>query len=110
MIGEYLFRLFQSKEFNVHFEVSANGVTRYGLPLDAITDVVVPLPPIAEQKEIAKHILFESKRIDETIYKIEKEIELMNEYRTSLISEVVTGKIDVRNISASRNKVAANGI
>lgn len=95
LIGEYLFRLFQSKEFNVHFEISANGVTRYGLPLDAITDVFIPLPPVAEQKEIAKHIFIESKRIDETVSKIEREIELMQEYRMALISEVVTGKIKI---------------
>jgi type I restriction enzyme, S subunit len=95
LIGEFLFRLFQSKDFNTHFEVSAHGVTRYGLPLDSITDVFIPLPPVAEQKEIAKHIFIESKRIDETVSKIEKEIELMNEYKTALISEVVTGKVKV---------------
>ncbi|MCZ7392239.1 MAG: hypothetical protein ABOK23_03715 [Candidatus Methanoperedens sp.] len=38
----------------------------------------------------------ENTRIDHTITKIEKEIALLLEYRTALISEVVTGKIDVR--------------
>ena len=95
MFGEYLFRLFQSKDFNSHFEVSANGVTRFGLPLDSITDVIVPLPLKAEQKQIVNHIENETQKIDSTITKIEKEIVLMQEYRSALISEVVTGKVKV---------------
>ena len=46
-----------------------------------------------EQHQIVQHIEAETKRIDSTISKIEKEIELLAEYRTALISEVVTGKI-----------------
>lgn len=95
LLGEYLFRLFQSKQFNSHFEVSANGVTRFGLPLDSITDVKVCFPSLEEQKVIIQHIETETRRIDTTISKIEKEIELLQEYRTALISEVVTGKIKV---------------
>lgn len=95
LLGEFLFRLFQSKKFNSHFEVSANGVTRFGLPLDSITDVEVSFPSIDEQINIVQHIETETKRIDGTISKIEKEIELLVEYRTALISEVVTGKIKV---------------
>ena len=52
---------------------------------------------VNEQKQIVKHIESETKRIDSTISKIEREIELLQEYCTALISEVVTGKIDVRN-------------
>jgi restriction endonuclease S subunit len=48
-----------------------------------------------EQNQIVQHIETETKRIDETISKIEKEIELLQEYRTALISEVVTGKVKV---------------
>ncbi len=91
----FLFRLFQSKEFNSHFETSANGVTRYGLPLDSITDVEIYFPSVKEQIKIATNIQIQSQRIATTISKIEKEIELMQEYRTALISEVVTGKMKI---------------
>jgi len=50
-----------------------------------------------EQLQVVQHIETETKRIDGSISKIEKEIDLLAEYRTALISEVVTGKIDVRN-------------
>jgi type I restriction enzyme S subunit len=95
LIGEYLFRLFQSKDFNIHFESSANGVTRYGLPLNSITDVYIPIPPQKEQFEICKYINNECQKIDLTILKIEKEIVLLQEYKNVLISESVTGKIKV---------------
>jgi type I restriction enzyme S subunit len=61
-----------------------------------VRDKVVSLPlEIKEQLQIVQYIETETKRIDSTISKIEKEIELLQEYRTALISEVVTGKIKV---------------
>ncbi|MBU1095525.1 MAG: restriction endonuclease subunit S [Bacteroidetes bacterium] len=61
-----------------------------------VRDKVIALPlEITEQLQIVQHIVTETKRIDGTITKIEKEIELLAEYRTALISEVVTGKIKV---------------
>jgi len=56
---------------------------------------IIALPPALEQHQIIQHIETETKRIDSTITNIEKEIELLAEYRTALISEVVTGKIKV---------------
>lgn len=56
-----------------------------------------PFPPLAEQQAIVAEIEEQSQRIDAAISQIEREIELINEYRTALISEVVTGKIDVRD-------------
>ena len=53
------------------------------------------LPPIEEQKQIVEFIETATEKIDATIAKIEKEIGFMREYRTALISEVVTGKIKV---------------
>jgi len=53
-------------------------------------------PPFDEQNQIVKHIRNKTTRIDTIISKSEKEIEFLQEYRTALISEVVTGKIDVR--------------
>jgi type I restriction enzyme S subunit len=55
----------------------------------------LPLPDIKEQENIIFKTEEETKRIDNTISKVEKEIELLQEYRTALISEVVTGKIKV---------------
>jgi type I restriction enzyme S subunit len=72
-----------------------NGANREGLNFQEIKSFDLPLPKIEEQIKIIQNIAIETKRIDATIFKIENEIELMQEYRTALISEVVTGKIKV---------------
>ena len=56
-----------------------------------------PVPPYGEQSEIRKEIDKKSEIIDDSICKLQKHVDLIQEYRTTLISEVVTGKIDVRN-------------
>lgn len=60
--------------------------------------VDLPLIPASEQEEIADYIEQETAKIDRAIPVLEKEIELFKEYRTRLISDVVTGQMDVRNV------------
>ena len=60
--------------------------------------VDLPLIPVSEQEEIAEYIEVETKKIDGAIPSIQKEINLLREYRTRLISDVVTGQMDVREI------------
>lgn len=55
----------------------------------------IPLPPYNEQNEIVKYIDSKTKEIDELVKLEQKKIDLLKEYRQSLISEVVTGKIKV---------------
>ncbi len=95
LLGEFLFRVLQSKTYNKHFEVRANGVTRVGLSISAFTDFMVPLPSINEQENIIFKIRTEYNRIDNAINRIEKEIEKVKELKQSLIAEVVTGRIKV---------------
>ena len=60
--------------------------------------VDLPLIPMDEQIEIAEYITAEVAKIDNALPTFQKEIELFREYRTRLISDVVTGKIDVRDV------------
>ena len=55
------------------------------------------LPPLQEQQQIVDHLDKETTKIDSIIEKETQRIELLKEYRQSLISEVVTGKVDVRD-------------
>jgi len=59
-------------------------------------NIELPQPQKDEQHEIMKFIKEVSKKINESISQAEKEILLIKEYQQSLISEAVTGKIDVR--------------
>ncbi len=62
---------------------------------NAIGDISIPVPPLKHQTAIVNYIETETARINAKITKTKKTIELQKEYRTALISEVVTGKIKV---------------
>ncbi len=87
------FRL--SREFLRSFASTATmPIIKTGL----VANVPVALPPIKEQAEISDFIESEASRIEILITRHQREIELMQEYRTRLISDVVTGKLDVRGV------------
>ena len=57
----------------------------------------LPVPSKQEQKKIANHIKKATIAIDAAIARARRQVELMQEYRTRLIADVVTGRLDVRN-------------
>lgn len=69
--------------------------------LPVLKDFLVVLPSVPEQTAIVSHIETETAIINKTIATIEKEIALVQEYRTAIIAEAVTGKIDVREYAFS---------
>ncbi|MGD1809545.1 restriction endonuclease subunit S [Dapis sp. BLCC M126] len=73
------------------------GSTRDSINTEILRNFVMPIPPLPEQKEIALFIEKKSEKIERSLATIEKEIKLIQEYRTTLISETVTGKIKVIN-------------
>ena len=92
---EYLYYVFLSGNL-------WNGLGKLGTQLNLNTGTVgavsIGLPPNSEQQEIVTYIEKETALIDKTISRTEREIELIQEYRSRLISDVVTGKLDVRGI------------
>ena len=95
--GEFIFRFIQSDRTRRYFEVNSNGITRYGLGKASIENLLLPIPPDSEQRRIADFLNHKTRQIDDLITAEQRKIELLQEYRQSLISEAVTGKIDVRN-------------
>ena len=71
------------------------GVSYPAINSSDIGDISIPIPPLDEQQSIVHHIETECARIDTKVGKTEKLISLLEEYRTALISEVVTGKVKV---------------
>ena len=63
-----------------------------------IRSLRVPVPPYVEQDKIVAFIDGQCKAIELTIENAKHEIDLIREYRTRLISDVVTGKVDVRDV------------
>ncbi len=62
---------------------------------DIIRRHKMPIPPLSEQEAIAKYLDEKCSRFDILISKANKEIELLKEYKQTIISEAVTGKIKV---------------
>ena len=73
------------------------GATRDNISKTALMRVKIPFPPNREQAQIVDFLDHKTGQIDELIVIEGRKIEILKEYRQSLISEVVTGKIDVRN-------------
>ena len=74
----------------------ASGTTRSRMNLSATATRVVAIPPLIEQISIVSFLSHETAEIDSLITKLETAIERLHEYRAALITEAVTGKIDVR--------------
>lgn len=80
---------------NMRYE--SKGSIMSGLNSKIVKSLYIPLPQIAEQQQIIDFIRKETTKINQTITTIEKEITLVEEYKTALIAEAVTGKIDLRD-------------
>jgi type I restriction enzyme, S subunit len=91
--SKYYFRAEIHRQF---FVKEMNLVTRASLSQDLLKKMPILLPSLEEQNEIGMFLDDKTQGIERTISQIEKEIELMREYRTALTSEVVTGKIRVK--------------
>ena len=87
---DYLYHVFNSlrQEFYKNSTVS----TQMNLNVDRVGSIKIPLPSLLEQQQIVEYLDEQTGLIDKTISIEEKRIELLKEYRQSLISEVVTGK------------------
>lgn len=94
--ADFLYCTMQAGAINQQLQVLAQGVTRFGLPNSAVRSVLLPLPPLDEQQAIAAYLNRETERIDMLIAQQRLLVERLQEYRTALITEAVTGKIDLR--------------
>ncbi len=95
IMTKYLFDYLSSEKGQIQVFSSEKGISREGLTFEQIGNFSIILPQIEEQEFIVQFIESESAKIDSAVSIIEKELLLLQEYRTALISEVVTGKIDV---------------
>ena len=96
VLGKYLFYYLKENFGKEVMKLSAKS-TVDSLRRPMFQNFMVCFGSLEEQKQIISHIEIEELRIETLISKSHQEIELLKEYKTALISEVVTGKVDVRN-------------
>lgn len=95
----YVFKLINSVKWNFKSLKQTTGIQN--IDTYSYLDNWVYIPEIHEQNDIIKHIQKEFVIFNKTIDKIERELALTEEYKTTIIAEAVTGKIDVRQFNLS---------
>lgn len=83
------------RETGEAFMTGAAGQKR--VPSEFIQYFILAIPNTSEQQAIADYLDTQTTKIDKSISDAKKQIDFLKEYRTALISEAVTGKIDVRD-------------
>ena len=92
---KYLFFHMMCDEFQDYVRINGTGATFLGISQESMGNYPISLPPLSEQKEIAQYIETASAKIETAISLKEREISKLQEYKSSLINSVVTGKIRV---------------
>lgn len=84
----------------------AKGDIIVHISVGALRQLRITVPPVSEQMVIIKQLNKICAASDKTVLGIEKELSLLHEYRTRLIADVVTGKMDVRGVEVPQYEVA----
>jgi type I restriction enzyme S subunit len=96
LLSRYLFYVSISDIFQCGIDlIMGHGSTFPFLGLSNMGDFEIVFPEVSEQQQIVEYLDEQTQKIDTTISIEEKRIELLKEYRQSLISEAVTGKVKV---------------
>ena len=97
MFPRFFFYVLISKFWQTQLDAMSYGTAQQQLSNEILSNSFISCGPLDEQKEIAIYLDDITSRIGNLISRVLKSIDWLREYRTTLISEVVTGKIDVRD-------------
>ncbi len=97
---EFLFAFLQSHAFSEWRSAAFIVATIENISAEKYGDLLLPIPTLEEQECIVEWLKQRFGKIDTAIEAARREIELLREYRTRLIADVVTGKVDVREVAA----------
>lgn len=96
-VTDYLFYVLKSRPFFYSVELSWSYGTQQNIGMGVISNIRMPLPPLKEQEQICRYLEPLLQKIEDQKSKVDSVIDRLQEYRSSLITNAVTGKIDVRD-------------
>ena len=107
---EYLGNLLRTVTYKTHFRRESTGLGTGSAGFlrlydDRLLETPVPLPPLEEQSTLLVSLSEITASLCRAIGRQHEEIALLREYRTRLIADVVTGKLDVRGAAAGLREV-----
>lgn len=111
LCSDYYHHLLRTKLYLQLFKQRSRGIMdmRLRLYFDQLGQIPLPLPPLDEQTAIVAFYVEATADQTAAISRLEREIELLREYRNRLVSDVVTGKLDVRQAALDLPAEAAAG-
>ena len=104
--AEYIYLVIQSHIFrNMGTALMKGAAGQKRVPTEFIQNFTIGIPPMNEQKDIINYVKQKSDYLFALINSTKIEIDKLKEYRQSLITAAVTGKIDVRNYNIEKNQM-----
>ena len=100
VLPKFLLAVFNSSHFYDALVLNWSYGTQQNIGMGVLSNIEIPCPPLKEQAEIIQHLDAQNTKFDKLISTQSQLIEKLKEYRSSIISHAVTGKIDVRGFGA----------
>jgi type I restriction enzyme S subunit len=100
LIPEFALYALTSPYFQNQLQVRSTGSTAHGIKASKLPQLLVVLPSVKEQRDIVAWLQEELAPFEEATNRAQREIQLIREYRTRLVADVVTGNLDVRDAAA----------
>lgn len=98
----YMLALLSMRGVADYLSLNSVGSTMENLNTKILGSIPVVVPPLSEQSGIARFASLETDRWRQIVERVESAIAVLSEYRSSLITSAVTGKIDIRDIVQKR--------
>ena len=96
---QFLYEITMLRAFRRDGEMAMTGAAgQQRIPLDFVREFLFGCPPMDEQRWLLDFVNKESSGVRQTVERTNREIVLIGEYRERLVSDVVTGKLDVRPV------------
>jgi type I restriction enzyme S subunit len=99
--SEYLLAVVQGNQTAFLNEWTKQGATVESIEYEFMANSPIPVPPLREQSAIIQYLAKATANIDSAAEGVRRQIELVREYRTRLMADVVTGKLDVREAAGN---------
>ena len=100
---EYISYLLRSDYFLGEVSRRSFGISYPSITTDALLSIEIPIPPLSEQRAIVSYIEAKTASINKLIDAYEQQVERVKEYKQRLISDAVTGKINVTDEQTQTN-------
>ena len=97
LLSSFLIYYTNSQSYNNWKNSIFDQSTIQNIAADKYNNLSVPLPPLSEQQEIAEYLDKKTTKIDALIAELEAQLKDLIDYKQAVITEAVTGKVDVRD-------------